>query len=92
MTMTEVLYDVSQILLALSCVLVLARLWRGPSVFDRVLATDTIALAVVGYLLLAAEGPVGRYFTDAALGLALFAFIGTTLIAHLLRRGELPDD
>ena len=90
--MTNVFLQASMCLLAISCVLVLVRLLRGPSIFDRVLAADTLALAVVGYLLLSAYQPIGRYFTDAALGLALFAFVGTTLIGHLLGKGEFSDE
>lgn len=90
--MIDLLYTVSRILLAVSVVLTLVRLQRGPSIFDRVLAVDALALAVVGYLLLEAHGAVGRFYTDAALGLALFAFVGTVVMGFLLGRGEYPDE
>jgi len=90
--MIEILYTGARILLVFSVVLTLVRLWRGPSIFDRVLAVDALALAVVGYLLLEAHGSVGRFYTDAALGLALFAFVGTVVASYFVGRGEYPDE
>jgi len=88
----DLLYVSSKLVLALAAFLVLLRAWRAPSIFDRVLAVDTLALAVVGYLLLEAYGPMGRFYTDAALGLALFSFVTTALLAYFLQNGEYPDE
>jgi multisubunit Na+/H+ antiporter MnhF subunit len=74
-------------LLALSAVLVLVRAWRGPSVFDRALASETLGLIVVATLLLYTNLGV-----DAALGLALFSFVGTALLGYFLGRGEFPHE
>jgi multicomponent Na+:H+ antiporter subunit F len=71
--------------LALSAVLVLVRVWRGPSVFDRALALETLTLVMVAALLLHTNLAV-----DAALGLALFAFVSTVLLGYFLGRGEFP--
>ena len=90
--MTELLYAASKWILALTSLLVLVRGWRGPSIVDRVLAVDTLALVVAGYLLLEASGRTGRFYTDAALGVALFGFLGTALMAHFLRGEEFPDE
>jgi multicomponent Na+:H+ antiporter subunit F len=82
-----VLLSASLVLLALSAVLVLVRAWRGPSVFDRALASETLALIVVAALLLYTNLGV-----DAALGLALFSFVGTALLGYFLGRGEFPHE
>lgn len=82
----------SQFLLFAAGALVLARAARGPSVFDRVAALETLALGVVGYLLLQARDTDARLYLDAALGLALFSFVGAVLFAHFLGRGEMDDD
>jgi len=74
-------------LLALSAVLVLVRMWRGPSVFDRALAGETLTLIVVAALLLYSNLSV-----DAALGLALFSFVGTALLGYFLGKGEFPHE
>ncbi len=86
------LYQASQIMLIVATVLILYRFSRGPSVFDRVVAIETIALAVVGYLLLESNATAGRLYTDAALGLALFSVAGTIFLGYFLGRGEFPDE
>ena len=73
--------------LALSAFLVLVRAWRGPDVFDRALASETLTLIVVATLLLTTDLGV-----DAALGLALFSFVGTAMLGYFLGRGEFPHE
>ncbi len=90
--MTELLHQASFLVMALAAALVLIRAWRGPSSFDLALATHALALIIVGVVLLPAYRPVGRLYTDAALGLALFSFVGTSLLAHFLGKGEFPRD
>jgi multicomponent Na+:H+ antiporter subunit F len=90
--MTELLFDASRSLLAVSALITLVRLWRGPSVFDRILSIDMLALLLVGFLLLQSYTSEHRFYSDAALGLALFAFVGTVAYGVLLRQGEYPDE
>jgi len=85
--MTSAILNASLLVLALSALLALVRAWRGPDVFDRALATDTLTLVVVASLLL-----VSNLSVDAALGLALFSFVGTALLGYLLGRGEFPHE
>ena len=87
-----ILYQASQLMLIVATVLILYRLSLGPTIFDRVVAFETIGLAVVGYLLLESNATVGRLYTDAALGLALFSVAGTIFLGYFLGRGEFPDD
>ena len=88
----SVLYQASQLMLIVAVVLLLYRFSIGPSVFDRVVAFETIGLAVVGYLLLESNATTARLYTDAALGLALFSVVGTLFLAYFLGRGEFPDE
>jgi multisubunit Na+/H+ antiporter MnhF subunit len=85
--MTDSIHTLCRAVLALTAFLVLLRAWRGPSVFDRAIAFETLALVVVGSLLLLANLHV-----DAAMGLALFSFIGTALLGHFLGQGEFPHE
>ena len=85
--MTSAILIASLSVLALSAVLVLVRAWRGPDVFDRALATDALTLIVVATLLLYSNLGV-----DAALGLALFSFVGTALLGYFLGKGEFPHE
>ena len=79
-------------LLSLGCLtvalaLTLVRLVRGPSDFDRLLAAETLALGLVGLLMLRASEADDRFYVDAALGLALFSFVGAVVFAEYLERG-----
>ena len=85
--MTQAILMVSVGVLALSAFLVLVRAWRGPDVFDRALASETLTLIVVATLLLTTDLGV-----DAALGLALFSFVGTAMLGYFLGRGEFPHE
>ncbi len=90
--MIEFVYFGSEAVVALSALLILVRVFRGPSVFDRVLALEALALAVVGFLLLEAYTRGGRLYVDAALGLALFSFVATVMLTFFLGKGDLPDE
>lgn len=71
--------------------LTLVRAARGPSVFDRLLATNTVGtctvllLAVIGFL-------TGRPdFLDLALVYGLLNVIGTVAVLKFFRQGALGD-
>jgi multicomponent Na+:H+ antiporter subunit F len=75
-----------------SLVLVLVRAIRGPTVFDRVLAGNSVGvlaillLAVVGFL-------TGRpAFLDIALTYGLLNLIGTLAVLKFFRHGDLAYD
>jgi multisubunit Na+/H+ antiporter MnhF subunit len=85
--MTLAIQSISLAVLALSAFLVLVRAWRGPTVFDRALALETLALVVVATLLLNED-----LYVDAALGLALFSFVTTVLLGYFLGRGAFPHE
>ena len=79
-------------LLSLGCLLLalaltVVRLVRGPSDFDRLLAAETLALGLVGLLMLRASAAEDRFYVDAALGLALFSFVGAVVFAEYLDSG-----
>ena len=89
--MEEILLLIARVFLLLTALLVLWRALRGPSAFDRLFAIETFALVIVGWLLIDARVRDGRVYLDAALGLALFSFIGTVFIAWYLGREQLRD-
>ena len=91
-TVIGILYQASQVMFVVAIILILYRFSLGPTVFDRVVAYETIGLAMVGYLLIESNATVGRLYTDAALGLALFSVVGTVFLAYFLGRGEFPDE
>jgi multicomponent Na+:H+ antiporter subunit F len=77
-------------LLALAIVAAFARLARGPSLADRVVALDVIAGAIVTGAVIHAIGTGLAVFIDVALALALVAFLGTVALAHAIESGGEP--
>ncbi|GAB4462078.1 MAG: hypothetical protein Kow0031_40850 [Anaerolineae bacterium] len=71
-------------LLTIAILLIFARLLRGPSLPDRVIALDMIAtlgIGVVGVYALVTNQPA---YLDVALLLALLAFLGTVAFAYFI--------
>jgi multisubunit Na+/H+ antiporter MnhF subunit len=85
------LATVSLLLMIVALLLNGVRLVWGPSDFDRLLAAETIALGLVGLLMLQITRADDRFYVDAALGLALFSFVGTVILAKYLARGGGDD-
>ncbi|HPQ16905.1 MAG TPA: monovalent cation/H+ antiporter complex subunit F, partial [Bryobacteraceae bacterium] len=76
------------VLLSIAVVLALIRLILGPGLPDRVVALDlmsTLAVGVIGaYCVVTNESSI----LDAALIVALVAFLGTVAFASFLERGR----
>lgn len=76
--------------LGISILLCVIRAVKGPSLFDRVMAFDAIALNVVGVILLVSILLRSDVFMDVVLVVALLGFLGTTSLAAYLE-GSLVD-
>lgn len=77
--------------LTLAMVFALARLLRGPSAQDRVMALDSVTTS--GLLLMLTLGLSYRssmYF-EGALLLSVFGFVSSTALAKFLLRGEVIE-
>lgn len=76
---------------ALSMVLALLRLLRGPAAQDRVLALDFLYVnGMLVMLVLGIRFVSGTYFI-AALLIALFGFVASSAMAKFLLRGEMIE-
>jgi len=64
-----------------------ARLVRGPSLPDRVVALDVMATMAVGALALVSIQTGESVLLDVALAIALITFLGTVALAMSLERG-----
>jgi multicomponent K+:H+ antiporter subunit F len=76
---------------ALALLLNAWRLFRGPSLPDRILALDTLyinALALV--VLLGLQGLTKAYF-EVALLIGLLGFVGTVVLSKYLLRGDIAE-
>lgn len=79
------------LMLSAAVILAFVRLVRGPSVPDRVVALDLIAVLVVAVVAaynIATGQPV---LFDAAIVLALVAFLGTVAFARYVERSGRDD-
>ncbi len=77
-------------LLIISMFLALIRLIRGPSLPDRVVALDLIAITAVGLIGVYAVWVDQPIYIDEAMVLALIAFLGTSAFAHFIEKGSVP--
>lgn len=78
-------------MLSLSLLLCLWRLWRGPSLPDRIMALDALYIIVVALLvLLGIDFNTTAYF-EAALLIALIGFISTVALCKYILRGDIIE-
>ncbi len=78
-------------LLALSGLLILYRLLRGPSRPDRAVAIDALTLLGVAAIALSALFSAQAALVDVAVLLALVSFLGTTAFAFLFGPAPKPE-
>jgi multicomponent Na+:H+ antiporter subunit F len=80
--------------LSISLVAGLIRLMLGPSLPDRVVALDLIAYIVIAFIAAYAIYTGTADFIDAAIVVALIAFLGTTAFARYVQKAgaESTDD
>jgi multicomponent Na+:H+ antiporter subunit F len=76
--------------LILGMLLAFIRLLRGPSLPDRVVALDLMAIEAGGLIAAHAVRSDQSIYLDVALALALIAFLGTIAFAFHIEKGELP--
>jgi len=69
-------------MLALSGIIALARVVRGPTIPDRVVALDLLGVLAVCIAVLSAVRTGSRYFLDVAIVIALISFVGTIAYAR----------
>lgn len=78
--------DVAILLILLSFAIAFVRIALGPTLPDRVVAFDMLALLAVGFIGLLTLRSGQQVFLDAAIALALVAFVGTVAYARYVER------
>lgn len=71
--------------------LALARLLRGPTRADRVLALDTLSVNAVAAIVLEGMRSASRAGFDAALLIAMTGFVATVVFAKFVLRGDVIE-
>lgn len=77
----EIIYT-ALVIVSLALLISLARVFMGPTFPDRVVAVDSIGVSSVGLMVLGAAANDERVFLDAAIVIALLAFLGTVAYAR----------
>ena len=82
-------------LIALAIATGFIRLWRGPSLADRVVALDMMTAAIIGFCGLFAIRAQVEAYLDIAVALALVSFVSVVALARYAerrqRRGDTDD-
>jgi multicomponent Na+:H+ antiporter subunit F len=75
--------------LSLGLLLTIARLVRGPTLPDRILALDLITTLALGFIVLVAVLTGFYLYVDVAIALGLVGFLSTVALArYVLRRAQ----
>jgi len=67
------------------------RLWRGPSIVDRIAALDTMYINSVALLVLLGILRNSTLYFESALLMALLGFVGTVALCRFVMRRNLFD-
>ena len=86
--MLEIISQVTLAILGLALVIAFIRLVKGPTLPDRIVAMDLFGVLVVGLIVVLAASSGVRATLDAAIVIALIAFLGTVAYATYVERGD----
>ncbi|SFB91449.1 multicomponent K+:H+ antiporter subunit F [Pseudomonas citronellolis] len=78
-------------LIALALLLTVARLVRGPSAADRILALDTLSVEAIALILLYGLWSGSSLYFEAALLIAVMGFVSTVALCKFLLRGDIIE-
>ena len=86
--MLEVVSQVTLLMLGIALLIAFIRLVKGPTLPDRIVATDLFGVLVVGLIVVLAGWSRVRATLDAAIVIALIGFLGTIAYATYVERGD----
>ena len=86
--MLDVVSQVTLMMLGLALLIAFVRLAKGPTLPDRIVATDLFGVLVVGIIVVLAGWSGVRATLDAAIVIALVGFLGTIAYATYVERGD----
>ena len=89
--MLDVVIPICLSLLGLSFLLTAARLVRGPSLPDRIVALDTLNINAIALIVVYGIWLRSALFFEVALLIAVMGFIGTVALTKYLQRGDIIE-
>lgn len=87
----SVLWIVILIILGVAAFLCLFRIFRGPTIADRMVGVDIMGILFVGITAITGIIYNLSFLVDIAIALALISFVGTLALAKYLERRTLDD-
>ncbi|MFM9849668.1 MAG: K+/H+ antiporter subunit F [Hyphomicrobiaceae bacterium] len=78
-------------MLAVAIGLNLWRLAKGPSMPDRILALDTLAINAIALVMLIGIATSSQAYFEAALLIAMMGFVGTVALCKFLLSGDIIE-
>ncbi|PCK20229.1 Na(+)/H(+) antiporter subunit F [Bacillus pumilus] len=90
--MMELILQISLGILALSTLLFVIRVIKGPSIPDRVSALDAVGINLIGMTAIVAILLKTTTFFEIILLLGILAFIGTVAFSKFLEKGEVIEN
>jgi len=79
------------IMLGMALALCVWRLWRGPTIPDRILALDTLYINAVALIVIYDIYAGTTLYFEAALVIALLGFVSTSAFCKHLLRGDIIE-
>ena len=86
--MLQIVTQFALVTLAIALLIAVARLVKGPTLPDRIVAMDLVGVLVVGLIVVLAASTRVRATLDAAIVIALIGFVGTVAYATYVERGH----
>jgi multicomponent Na+:H+ antiporter subunit F len=88
MTMIEFSTQFALVTMAVALLIAVVRLVKGPTLPDRVVAMDLVGVLVVGLIVVLAASTGVRATLDAAIVIALIAFVATVAYGTYVEGGH----
>lgn len=83
--------DIALAIVAISVAFCFYRVAVGPTIPDKVVALDTIAVNMIAIITLYSVKQNTLLFLDAVLVIAILGFLATVVMAKYLQRGDIVD-
>ncbi|TCI69645.1 MULTISPECIES: Na(+)/H(+) antiporter subunit F1 [unclassified Exiguobacterium] len=89
--MFNVLLMISLILMSFALVISFARIIKGPSLPDRIVALDSIGITLIGMIgiLMILQKTIA--YAEVILMIGILAFVGTIALSKFIERGNIFD-
>lgn len=82
---------VAFVIVAVSQIMAMIRLWKGPSTGDRILALDTMVINAIGLIVLLGIYQGTQIYFEATLIIAMLGFVSTVAYARFVLRGDIIE-